>query len=138
MNCAGGLVKSYAFEPDAKNFAACKTAIEKEKLDYIELLPYAAWDKEETLLSRIEFTPEKWYDEVGNGKEITGRLQKFICDLRGSTHMVFVNEAWNGTGDIVLLMDDVTTTGNSLYACREILINHGAEQIEMFALGKAI
>ncbi len=24
-------------------------------------------------------------------------------------------------GDIVLLMDDVTTTGNSLYACKEIL-----------------
>lgn len=42
------------------------------------------------------------------------------------------------TGDIVLLMDDVTTTGNSLYACKEILINHGAERVEMFALGKAI
>ena len=25
-------------------------------------------------------------------------------------------------GDIILLMDDVTTTGNSLYACREILL----------------
>lgn len=42
------------------------------------------------------------------------------------------------TEDIVLLMDDVTTTGNSLYACKEILINHGAERVEMFALGKAI
>lgn len=42
------------------------------------------------------------------------------------------------TGDIVLLMDDVTTTGNSLYVCKEILINHGAERVEMFALGKAI
>lgn len=40
--------------------------------------------------------------------------------------------------DIVLLMDDVTTTGNSLYACREILIEHGAKSVEMFALGKAI
>lgn len=40
--------------------------------------------------------------------------------------------------DIVLLMDDVTTTGNSLYACKEILLNHGACNVEMFALGKAI
>lgn len=42
------------------------------------------------------------------------------------------------TGDIVLLMDDVTTTGNSLYACREILLEKGAGEVEMFALGKAI
>lgn len=40
--------------------------------------------------------------------------------------------------DIVLLMDDVTTTGNSLYACKEILLQHGAKKVEMFALGKAI
>lgn len=42
------------------------------------------------------------------------------------------------TNDIVLLMDDVTTTGNSLYVCKEILIQAGAEHVEMFALGKAI
>ena len=41
-------------------------------------------------------------------------------------------------GDVVLLMDDVTTTGNSLYACKEILLANGAEHVEMFALGKAI
>lgn len=40
--------------------------------------------------------------------------------------------------DIVLLMDDVTTTGNSLYACKEILMECGANSVEMFALGKAI
>ncbi|MDO4166758.1 MAG: phosphoribosyltransferase, partial [Eubacteriales bacterium] len=42
------------------------------------------------------------------------------------------------TGDIVLLMDDVTTSGNSLYACRDILVRQGADIVEMFALGKAI
>ncbi len=40
--------------------------------------------------------------------------------------------------EIVLLMDDVTTTGNSLYACKEILLREGAKNVEMFALGKAI
>ena len=42
------------------------------------------------------------------------------------------------SGDVVLLMDDVTTTGNSLYACKEILLSKGANKVEMFALGKAI
>lgn len=41
-------------------------------------------------------------------------------------------------GDIILLMDDVTTTGNSLYACKEILLRYGADVVEMFALGRAI
>lgn len=41
-------------------------------------------------------------------------------------------------GDVVLLMDDVTTTGNSLYVCRDKLLEYGAEVVEMFALGKAI
>ena len=40
--------------------------------------------------------------------------------------------------DVILLMDDVTTTGNSLYACKEILLAAGAKNVEMFALGKAI
>lgn len=41
-------------------------------------------------------------------------------------------------GDVVLLMDDVTTTGNSLYVCKEILLSRGASKVEMFALGRAI
>lgn len=55
-------------------------------------------------------------------------------------HMHSINtvEEMDITGDIVLLMDDVTTTGNSLYACREILKQRGAAEVEMFALGKAI
>lgn len=57
-----------------------------------------------------------------------------------SLHMQTIDtlEDMDVNGDIVLLMDDVTTTGNSLYACREILLNHGASNVEMFALGKAI
>lgn len=47
-------------------------------------------------------------------------------------------EKLEAENDIVLLMDDVTTTGNSLYACKEILLRNGARDVEMFALGKAI
>ena len=57
-----------------------------------------------------------------------------------SVHMKSIDtvEDIDISGDIVLLMDDVTTTGNSLYVCKEILLNRGAANVEMFALGKAI
>lgn len=42
------------------------------------------------------------------------------------------------TGDVVLLMDDVTTSNNSLKACKKILLDHGAEHVAMFALGQTI
>lgn len=37
-------------------------------------------------------------------------------------------------GGIVLLMDDVTTTGNSLYACKMILEQSGAGEVEIIAV----
>ena len=40
--------------------------------------------------------------------------------------------------ETVFLLDDVTTTGNSLLACRDILMAKGARAVEMLALGKAI
>lgn len=42
------------------------------------------------------------------------------------------------TEDIILLMDDVTTSGNSLRACRDILISRGANTVEMLALGQTV
>lgn len=61
-------------------------------------------------------------------------------DRKKEVHMKSISavEDLDITGDIVLLMDDVTTTGNSLYACKEILMQCGALNVEMFALGKAI
>ena len=41
-------------------------------------------------------------------------------------------------GLTILLLDDVTTSGNSLRACRNILIRHGASRVYMLALGKTI
>lgn len=59
-------------------------------------------------------------------------------DINVHLNSIDALEELDAQSDIVLLMDDVTTTGNSLYACREILMNHGARNVEMFALGKAI
>ena len=53
-------------------------------------------------------------------------------DSIGTQEGVFIS------GEVILLIDDVTTTGNSLYACKDILLRNGAEKVEMFALGKAI
>ena len=36
----------------------------------------------------------------------------------------------------VLLLDDIFTSGNSLLACRDILIANGARSVEMLALGR--
>ncbi len=39
-------------------------------------------------------------------------------------------------GEDVLLLDDISTSGNSLLACRDILIANGARSVEMLALGR--
>lgn len=72
---------------------------------------------------------EKTIEKLSTG----GNRSKFI-------HMDSIGtlQDMNVKGDVVLLMDDVTTTGNSLYACKDILLAHGAQNVEMFALGKAI
>ena len=49
-----------------------------------------------------------------------------------------VNPDMSITGSVILLVDDVTTSGNSLLACKELLLKHGAKDVAMFALGKSI
>ena len=39
-------------------------------------------------------------------------------------------------GEDVLLLDDISTSGNSLLACRDILIANGARSVEMLVLGR--
>lgn len=41
-------------------------------------------------------------------------------------------------GDTVIVMDDVTTTGCSLQACRDILLDAGASHVAMYAIGKTV
>ncbi len=38
--------------------------------------------------------------------------------------------------EVVLVVDDVATSGNSLFACRDILLAHGARRVALLALGK--
>lgn len=40
------------------------------------------------------------------------------------------------TGKNVLILDDITTTGNSLKSGKALLLSHGAKQVIMLALGK--
>lgn len=39
-------------------------------------------------------------------------------------------------GREVLLLDDVTTSGNSLVACRQLLLEAGAARVKYMALGR--
>lgn len=41
-------------------------------------------------------------------------------------------------GKDVILIDDVTTTGNSLQACRQLLLNAGAKSVRMIAIGRTV
>ncbi len=36
----------------------------------------------------------------------------------------------------VFLLDDVTTTGSSMHACKQLLLDAGAKKVQCFALGK--
>lgn len=42
------------------------------------------------------------------------------------------------TGEVILVVDDVTTSGNSLYACRDILLRNGASRVALLALGQTV
>lgn len=50
---------------------------------------------------------------------------------------IVTDESMNVAGEEVLLLDDVATTGNSLMACREILLACGAKRVEMLVIGFA-
>ena len=39
-------------------------------------------------------------------------------------------------GKTVLILDDVTTTYNSLFACQKILLDHGAKKVNCLAIGE--
>lgn len=83
-----------------------------------------------------------------------GRIDKVDYLLRSSTvhklstggerdqniqkKTISVNPDLHVDGDVILLVDDVATSGNSLNACKSILMEHGASRVAMFALAKSI
>ena len=59
-------------------------------------------------------------------------------DIRVQLDSLGVNEDMQIEGDVVLIVDDVTTSGASLEACKEILLKNGARRVAMLALGQSV
>lgn len=49
---------------------------------------------------------------------------------------IIANPCMSIKGDVILLIDDITTSGTSLTACKQILMGNGASRVAMFALGE--
>lgn len=77
-------------------------------------------------------------DYIIRTKSIDKLAKGGLRDFSVQLDSLGVNPSMEISGDVVLLVDDVTTTGNSLQACKEILIKHGAKRVAMFALGASI
>ena len=59
-------------------------------------------------------------------------------DIRVQLDSIGINPDMTIDGDVVLIVDDVTTSGASLEACKEILLKHGAKRVAMLALGQSV
>lgn len=51
---------------------------------------------------------------------------------------IILNENTVVSGSVILLVDDVSTSGNSLKVCKDILMRNGADRVAMFAIGKSV
>lgn len=59
-------------------------------------------------------------------------------DIRVQLDSIGINPNMTIDGDVVLIVDDVTISGASLEACKEILLEHGAKRVAMLALGQSV
>jgi len=77
-------------------------------------------------------------DYLSRVKTIEKLAMGGLRDMSIHMNSISADESVSIYGEVVLLVDDVTTSGNSLKACREILLKNGAEKVAMFALGRSI
>lgn len=81
-------------------------------------------------IDKVDFLlRDKTIDKLATGGERDVSVQR---------ESIVTNPDTSISGDVVLLVDDVTTSGNSLKACRDILVEAGAKRVAMFALAKSI
>ena len=95
----------------------------------------------ESLMSIIEIiTPHFNFKNTQNPLRRFYTIEKLASGGNRSleTHLesIKITDANIVTGKTVYLLDDVTTTGNSLYACKRILLEAGAKNVVMIALAK--
>ncbi|MBP3242165.1 MAG: phosphoribosyltransferase [Oribacterium sp.] len=65
------------------------------------------------------------------------RVTKYLEDLERLIRRIPKSEQVPAMDNVrVLLIDDVATSGNSLRACRELLLRNGAKRVYMLALGR--
>lgn len=71
----------------------------------------------------------KAIDKLATGGERNTGIQRSSITL---------NPEFSAYGNVVILVDDVTTSGNSLHACKDILEEAGVRRVAMFALAQSI
>ena len=59
-------------------------------------------------------------------------------DIKAQLESIGVNPNMSVEEDVVLIVDDVTISGASLEACKQILMEHGAKRVAMLALGQSV
>ncbi len=57
-------------------------------------------------------------------------------DYRRDMHSIAIEPGYDVTGKNIIVIDDITTTGCSLIACRNLLLSAGAKRVVLLALGK--
>lgn len=59
-----------------------------------------------------------------------------VKDFRPDMKSLQIEDGYDVKGKDILVVDDITTTGSILIACKNILINAGASLVVLFAFGK--